>query len=341
MKPGENVGILLVNTGTAAAPRPRETRAFLAEFLADRRVMDMPRLARWLLLHLVSLRTRPGRSARACAQVWTDEGAPLLVHTRRLGEALGKRLPHAAVEIGMRYGAPSIADGLEALVARQVGRIIVAPLFPQYASAATGTVLEHAYAAAGARWHVPPLSVLPPFFGEAAFLDAWAALAAPVLERFQPDHVLMTYHGLPERHIRKGDPTGTHCLVRPDCCDTLGPQNRNCYRAQCMATSRGLAARLGLDNERHTTAFQSRLGRAPWLKPSVDGILDELPRRGVKRLVVLCPGFVADCLETLGEIGIRARERFLKAGGREFHAAPCLNSHPAWVEGLAALLEPL
>lgn len=341
MRTGERVGILLLNTGTTSAPEPRETRAYLREFLSDPRVLDISAAGRWLLLNLIILPFRPKKSAEAYRAVWTAEGSPLLVLSRAQRDGLKERLPEAEIEIGMRYGEPSIAEAMDKLVAAGVDRIIAAPLFPQYASASNGSVLERVYSLAGKRWNVPSVSALPAFFDDAGFLDAWAAVAEPALEEFRPDYVLFSYHGLPERQVRKTDPTGHHCLETPGCCDTLGRANQYCYRAQCFATTRALAARLGLAPEAHGTSFQSRLGRDPWLKPPTDEVVPELARGGVKRLAVLCPAFVTDCLETLEEIGIRARESFIEAGGEDLLAVPCLNDHPAWLDALAELLKKL
>jgi ferrochelatase len=219
-----------------------------------------------------------------------------------------------------------------------IDRLIVVPLFPQYASASAGSALESVYRLLGSQWNVPPVSVVPPFFDDAGFLDAWRDVTAPVLEIAQPDHVLMSFHGLPERQIRKSDPTGRHCLVQKDCCAHLGPKNRYCYRAQCMATSRGIAERLRLSPDQYSVSFQSRLGQDAWLTPATDQRVPELARQGVRRLVVLCPAFVADCLETLEEIGLRARESFLEAGGEEFQLVPCLNVHTTWLDALEALI---
>lgn len=335
----EKVGILLLNTGTTAAPRPRETRAYLREFLSDPRVMDVAAFKRWLIVNCFILPFRPRRSAEAHAKIWTDEGSPLLVISRQVRAGLKERLPGPEIELGMRYGQPSIASGFDVLLGRNVERVIVAPLFPQYSSAATGSALECVYKLAAQRWNVPPISVLPPFYDDPGFLDAWVAVSRPVLEDFRPEHILVSYHGLPERQVLKSDPTGNHCLVAPDCCDHAVPANKNCYRAHCIATTRALAERLKLQEGTYTTTFQSRLGSEPWLTPATDQMVSNLAERGVKRLAVVSPAFVADCLETLEEIGIRAKESFLEAGGAAFCLVPCLNSHPAWLDALAAMLQ--
>ena len=228
----------------------------------------------------------------------------------------------------MRYGVPSIDAAIARLADADVERITVVPLFPQYASASTGSALEAVYCAAAERWNVPPLDVLPSFYDAPGFVASLAAVARELPEEQLPDHVLISFHGLPERQIRKSDATGTHCFASESCCDAIGPANRFCYRAQCAATARALAKALGLSREHWTLSFQSRLGRTPWIKPYTDEVLPELAARGVRRLAVVCPSFVADCLETLEEIGLRARDQWLALGGEELVLIPCVNAHP-------------
>ena len=240
------------------------------------------------------------------------------------------------VELAMRYGEPSIAAGLEALAGCE--RILVAPLYPQYALSSTESSLVEVRSRLARRADAPAIDVLPPFYEDPRFLDAFAAVGRPVLDELRPEHVLFSYHGLPERHVTKLDATGAHCLKRADCCERIVEANRDCYRAQCFATTRGLRARLGLDEKTSTITFQSRLGRTPWIRPFTDEVVPSLARRGVKRLAVFCPSFVADCLETLEEIGLRARADFRAAGGEELALVPSLNAEPAWVEALGSML---
>jgi ferrochelatase len=326
-----------VNLGSPDAPTPRAVRRYLRVFLGDPRVLDVPALPRWLLLQLVILPVRPRASAEAYAKIWTPAGSPLVAHGRALCDALGRELGERfAVELAMRYGAPAIEPALDALAIADVARITVVPLFPQYAAASTGSALEAVYRAAGRRWNVPPLDVLPPFPAEPGFVAAAAEVARGALASApRPDHWLMSFHGLPERQVRRSDPSGAHCLATPTCCDVPAPAHRFCYRAQCVATARALAGTLGLAPHEWTLAFQSRLGRTPWLRPYTDEMLPDLARRGVRRLAVVCPSFVADCLETLEEIGIRAREQWRSLGGEELIAVPCVNAHPSWVAALA------
>ena len=332
-------GVLLINLGTPRSPGTADVRRFLAEFLSDPRVLDMPAPLRWLLLHTVILPFRPRRSGRAYAKIWLPEGSPLLVHSLALRDALARRLgPSHTVELGMRYGEPSLRSALAKLVAARVDRLVALPLFPQHSEAATGSAVAKLVEEHARLPSPPPLVVRPAFHADPGFVAAVAAVAAPALDAFRPDFALFSYHGLPEGQIRAGDPTGAHCLSDDDCCAALGGPNLNCYRAQCFATTRALAAALELGEEGHATAFQSRLGPVAWIRPYTDWLLPELSQRGVKRLAVLCPAFTADCLETVEEIGIRARDQWLSVGGEELLLVPSLNAHPRWVEAVAELV---
>jgi ferrochelatase len=271
--------------------------------------------------------------------VWTDRGSPLLFHSQDLVEQVSALLgPSWQVELAMRYGEPTVADALERFRSAGIDRVVVLPLFPQYASSSTGSALEAVFRQAGEKWNVPNLSVIEPFYADAGFIGSFAAVGRPALEGFGADHVLFSFHGLPERHVRKSDESGRHCFASPDCCDRLVPANRNCYRAQCVATARLIAAELDLGESDYTVCFQSRLGRTPWISPYTDKVLDELARAGKKRLAVFCPAFVADCLETLEEIGIRAREQFQASGGDELILVPSLNSEEPWARAVVALV---
>ncbi len=336
-------GVLLVNLGSPDAPETGPVRRYLAEFLSDPRVLDINPLGRWLLLNLIILRVRPAKSAHAYKKVWMPEGSPLLVHSRAFTQAMAAELPEVPVVLGMRYGNPSLKAGLDALRAQGCDHIIVFPLYPQYAASRTGTALEVIYRELAERWNTPYVSVIPPFFDDPGFIAASAAQARPVLDDLRPDHVLLSFHGLPERHMIKSDEQraaggAPHCLASATCCATITDANRNCYRAQCYATARGLAQALGLTPENHTVCFQSRLGRTPWIQPYTDEVLKALPAKGVKRVAVLCPAFTADCLETIEEIGMRAVEDFVAAGGETLRLVPSLNASPAWIEAATTLV---
>jgi ferrochelatase len=278
---------------------------------------------------------RPRRSAAQYRTIWTDRGSPLLFHGLDLRAALARKLGEE-VRLAMRYGNPSITAGLDALEQHGVRRVVVVPLYPQYASSSTGSTLDAVYRWTAGRSAAPALTVVPAFYAHEGFLDPLAEVSrAPI---GGAEHVLMSFHGLPERQVRATDHSGKHCFASPFCCDAIESANRDCYRAQCYATARGLAQRLDLPRDRWSVAFQSRLGRTPWIQPFTDAVLPQLRQRGVSKLAVICPSFVADCLETLEEIGIRAREQWKALGGESLALVPCLNAHPRWVEGLARIV---
>jgi ferrochelatase len=334
------LGVLLVNLGTPDEPTPGAVRRYLREFLSDPRVLSMNPIGRKLLLELVILPFRPRKSAEAYRKIWTERGSPLLALSRDL-EAKVRAAVGAghAVELAMRYGSPSIPDALERLRRAGMRRLVVAPLYPQYASATTGSTVEAVFEALS-RWQaIPPVSVVPPFPDDPAFVAAFAAVGTPVLARERPDHVLFSFHGLPESQVRAADHSGgAHCLRSAGCCDAIGEANRDCYRAQCFLTARALARALGLAAGSFDVTFQSRLGRTPWIQPHTDATVARLAREGKKRLVVFCPAFVTDCLETLEEIGLRAREQFRGLGGEALTLVPSLNATDAWVDALVALV---
>ena len=331
-----STGLLLINLGTPDEPTTPAVRRYLREFLSDSRVIDINPLGRWLLLNLIILPTRPAKSAHAYRSVWDPaRGSPLLYHSQDLATAVASELGGAwHVELAMRYGKPSIADALAAFRMSGVDRIVVMPLFPQYAASSTATATARVMELAGAGWDVPPIEVVPSFHADPGFLDAWAAVARPALAAARPDHVLFSFHGLPARHIEKSDPTGAHCLRSATCCDRPTP---TCYRAHCFATARALVDRLSIAD--HTVCFQSRLGRTPWIEPYTDVVIDQLAKRGIKRVAVMCPAFVADCLETVEEIGIRGRAQWKAAGGDELVLIPSLNATSTWVTAVCAIAE--
>ena len=334
------LGVLLVNLGTPESPDTGDVRRYLREFLSDPRVIDINPLARWLLLNLIILPFRPRQSAEAYRTIWTDRGSPLLFHGEDLTRMVTERLGAGhQVALAMRYGNPSIPDVIDRMLVNGVERIVVIPLFPQYSSAATGSALDRVYQVAGEAWNVPSIDAVPAFYDHEAFIDAFASVARPHLTEFKPDFVLFSYHGVPERHVQKSDRTGQHCLGKPDCCATIGPVNRYCYRAQCFATTRALVRALDLSDGGYDTSFQSRLGNTPWIKPYTDERLPELVAQGVKRLAVMCPAFVADCLETIEEIGMRAKEDWVAAGGEDLLLVPSLNSEPVWADAVVQIVK--
>lgn len=338
MSSGTRSGLLLVNLGTPRSPRPADVRAYLREFLMDPRVIDLPAWKRWLLVHLVIAPFRARPSGEAYSKVWTARGSPLLFHGLDLADKVRRRLgTGTVVELAMRYGEPSIPAALARLRKSGVDRIVVFPLYPQYSSAATGSTLDRVFECARTQWNVPYLRVVPPFYDHPAFLDASADLARPYVERPGVERVFFSFHGLPERQVRKSDESGSHCLEREDCCDAIVAANRNCYRAQCHATARGVAARLDLPRGKWIVSFQSRLGRNPWIRPYTDELLVAEARAGRRRAVILSPAFVADCLETLEELGIRGAGSWREHGGESLEVVPCLNATDTWADAVAAL----
>jgi len=331
-------GLLLINLGTPKSPGAADVRSYLREFLSDPRVIDIPSWKRRLILELFILPFRPKQSAEAYAKVWDERGSPLLYHTQDLASKVRERLGDAVVvDLAMRYGEPSIASVLESMRRRGVRRIVVFPLYPQYSSATTGSTIEKVFAEASKLWNTPYVHVVPPFYDHPAFLDSCAEQARPVIRNVDPERVFFSFHGLPERQIRKGDASGRHCLCRDDCCDAITEVNADCYRAQCLATARRLADRLEIPEDRRVCSFQSRLGREPWLRPYTDQVVREEARRGVKRAVILSPAFVADCLETLEELGMRAAEDFKAHGGESLILVPGINASESWADAVVRI----
>jgi len=336
--PRHKTGLLLINLGTPASPRPADVRPYLREFLMDPRVVDIPGWKRWLIVHLFILPFRPRKSGEAYAQIWTEQGSPLLVHSRELAKKVQARLgSRVHVDLAMRYGNPSIADALEHFRRSGIQRVVVLPLYPQYSSATTGSTVEKVFEEVARHWNTPYVQVVPPFYDHPAFLDAYAGAVRPVLQRVRPEKVFLSFHGLPERQVIKGDDSGAHCLKRTDCCASVDVVNRDCYRAQCFATARLLASRLGVSEEMSVVCFQSRLGREPWIRPYTEERLAEEARAGCKRAVILSPAFVADCLETLEELGIRGVGTWKENGGETLALAPAPNSSDRWADAVVTI----
>jgi ferrochelatase len=327
--------VLLVNLGSPDSTSVPDVRRYLREFLGDPRVLDINPVLRWLILEGSILRKRPPETAHAYASVWTPEGSPLLVTSRsvqrKLQAALGAETP---VYLAMRYGRPSIAEVLGQMAADGIERALLFPQYPHYAMSSWETVTAKVEAE---RRRLAPrleLTCVEPFYADADYIEALWAVSRDALA--QPhDHLLFSYHGLPARHMRKADPTGRHCLCSADCCTTPSPAHATCYRAQVFATTRAFVARGGIPAGRYSQSFQSRLAGEPWLEPFTDVEFERLAKSGVKRLVVMCPAFVADCLETLEEIAMRGKETFLAAGGESFVQIPCLNDQAPYLDFLA------
>jgi ferrochelatase len=322
------IGVLLVNLGTPDAPTASAVRRYLAEFLSDPRVIEIPSLVWKPILHGVILRIRPAASARKYSAIWTKDGSPLLLHSIRqrslLMGYLGQRLKEQGlpadlcqVELGMRYGNPGVGEALDRLRAGGCDKVLVVPLYPQYAASTTASTLDAVAGHLASVRRVPGLRVIDTFHGDTGYIKA---LARNVNEYWvkhgRPVRLVLSFHGLPRRTLDRGDPY--HCL--------------------CQVTGRLLVKELGLTPDQFVLSFQSRFGKAAWLEPYTFDVLKRLGSEGVRRVDVFCPGFVADCLETLEEIGIEGKASYLAAGGQEFHAIPCLNEHPAWIAALADIV---
>ena len=315
-------GILLCNLGTPDAPRPAELRRYLKEFLSDPRVVEIPRLLWWMILNLIILRIRPRRSAKLYQSVWTEAGSPLMLYSQGQVKAVKERLAEKygdiPVVLGMRYGNPSMASAIKELTEQNVRDIIVLPLYPQYAGATTGSTFDAiAKTFTQLRW-VPELQFINGYHKSEGYLDALCSTIKRHIEQHgQPDRLVFSYHGTPERYLKNGDPY--HCF--------------------CHQTTRLVREKMGLDETQVMTTFQSRFGREPWLQPYTDKTLEQLPEDGVKHVAVICPGFSSDCLETIEEINMEGRESFIESGGEQFHYIPCLNDEPAHIDALVSILE--
>lgn len=337
MSPALKIGVLLVQLGTPDSTRVGDVRRYLDQFLSDGRVLDMPAPFRWLLLKTVILPFRPRRSAKAYEKIWTERGSPLLFHSEDLAEKVADRLGGSyVVEVGMRYQNPSISSAVERLMEGGADRIVAVPLFPQYASAASGSASAEVHRVISERYNLPELTVVGDFFADPGFTSASSEIAKPLLDEFGADHVLFSYHGTPESQIRKGHESGD-CLTA-GCSDRITVVNRFCYRAQCHATTRALGEQLGLDEDTYSTSFQSRLAPKKWIEPYTDHVLPELHQAGVRRLAVMTPSFTIDCLETIEEIGMRGRQQWTDLGGDDLLLVPCVNSQPTWADAVADMV---
>ena len=327
-------GVLLVNLGTPDAPRKSAVYLYLKQFLLDRRVIDYSWLGRNLLVRGIILPFRTGNSTKLYQQLWTKEGSPLKVYGEQLARGVQEHLGAAyAVELAMRYQQPSIESAIDKLMAQQVREITVFPLFPQYASATIGSVHEEVMRVLSKKEVIPAVRFVNSYHDYEPMIDIFAENGRKY-DIGSYDHVLFSYHGLPQRQLRKAD-TSNHCLQSPDCCRTLSVKNQFCYSAQCYATTAALVRKLGLKEGQYTTSFQSRLGKEVWAQPYTSEIVEDRAKRGDKKLLVFCPAFVADCLETIIEISTEYHELFIEKGGKELDLVESLNAHPRWVEAVA------
>lgn len=329
--------VFLVNLGSPDSTSVPDVKRYLSEFLGDERVIDKPDSAflRSLLVNQLIIPKRAKNSAHAYEQVWTKEGSPLIVISQSVREKLATQLGAATpVYLAMRYGSPSIASVVSQIAADGIEELLLFPQYPHYAMSSWETVVVRVMEEVARQAPKLQVTTVQPFYADADYIEAVHAVAAPYLEK-PYDYVLFSYHGLPERHMRKADSSRAHCLTVTDCCTTCSPAHATCYRAQCLATTRAFVARAGIPAARHSISFQSRLQGEPWLSPYTDYEFKRLPETGVKKLLVMSPAFTVDCLETLEELQQQGRDTFLEAGGESFQQIPCPNDHPAFIDFLA------
>ena len=323
-------GVLLVNLGSPDSPEPKDVKKYLGEFLMDERVIDVPKWARSLLVKGIILNTRPKASAKAYKKIWWDEGSPLIVLSERLKEKVQGKIK-APIALSMRYGSMNIKDGIESLIKQGVNQILIFPLYPQFAMATTETILVLANDLQKEFFPGITIDSIPPFYNDQDYIRVLSESIKKSLKNTKYEHLLFSYHGIPERHIRKSDVTNSHCKIDKSCCNTSSKAHEFCYKHQCVEVTRLVGKYLNLKEGSFSTSFQSRLGFDPWLRPYTDRTIESLGQNGVKNMAIVTPAFVSDCLETLEEIAMEGKEIFLESGGSNFTTIPCLNDEPNWV----------
>lgn len=335
-------GVLLVNLGSPASTSTKDVRKYLDQFLMDERVIDAPYWLRAILVRGIILNTRPKKSAKAYKKIWWDEGSPLIVLSERLHDKVQEKT-ELPVALAMRYGSPSMKDGLQELHDKGVTDVLIVPLYPQHAMATTDTILVLAEELREKFYPQMKFKHIPAFYHKKEYIKVLGDSIKNYLKGKEWDKILFSYHGIPERHVRKSDITKSHCKpndsVNFECCKTASPAHEFCYKHQCYETTRQVVEYLGIAPEQHFVSFQSRLAGDPWLQPYTDKMLEKYPSEGVKKLAVVTPAFVSDCLETLEEIAMEGKEEFLKFGGEQFHAIPCINDNDDWVDVLVDWIE--
>lgn len=326
-------GILLVNLGSPDSPEPKDVKKYLGEFLMDERVIDVPLWARTLLVKGIILNTRPKASAKAYKKIWWEDGSPLIVLSESLKSKVADKIDYP-VALAMRYGSMTIEEGIEELVSQGVDHVFMIPLYPQYAMATTETILVLAEEIRALKYPNINLESLPAFYNQSTYIDALSESISNSLEGKNYEHLLFSYHGVPERHIRKSDITKSHCKIDGSCCITASKAHQFCYRHQCLEVTRLVGEKLGLKPGTYSSSFQSRLGFDPWLQPYTDRTIERLGKEGIKNMAIVTPAFVSDCLETLEEIAMEGEEIFHEVGGDNFTTIPCLNTNDKWVDVL-------
>ncbi|NAS31768.1 ferrochelatase [Flavobacteriaceae bacterium R38] len=324
-------GVLLVNLGSPDTTDPKDVKRYLDEFLMDKRVIDVPYLLRAFLVKGIILNTRPKKSAAAYQKIWWEEGSPLIIISERFQKKIQEQVK-VPVALGMRYGSMSIQKGFQQLKDQGVDEVLLVPLYPHYAMSSYETVVVKAMEVKNRYFSEMEMTTVPAFYNHPDYIRVMTNNIKKHLDGFKYDHVLFSYHGIPERHIKKSDTTKSHCQLDGSCCNTPSKAHETCYRHQCFETTKLVAEQLGLEEGTFSDSFQSRLGRDPWLKPYTDFEFERLPQEGKKHLAVITPAFVSDCLETLEEIAMEGEEEFKEAGGESFKHVPCLNDNDDWVE---------
>lgn len=331
-------GVLLVNLGSPESPTPKDVKPYLDEFLMDKYVIDVPYLLRAFLVRGIILRKRPEKSAEAYAKIWTKEGSPLIVLSKKMHQKVEK-LVDIPVALAMRYGTMTILKGLQELHNKGVTEVMLLPLYPQNAMASTTTILVLAEELRAKHFPNMKFTKVPAFYNKPEYIQALANSMKKHLEGFDYDHLLFSYHGIPERHIRKTDVTTSHCKINGTCCNTPSPAHEFCYRHQCFETTKQVVKLLGIPEGKYSQTFQSRLAGDKWLEPYTDIEINKMPEKGIKKLAVVTPAFVADCLETLEEIAMEANHQFKEHGGEDFLAIPCMNDEDEWCGVIAKWIE--
>lgn len=330
-------GVLLINLGTPKSPSPKDVFHYLNEFLTDARVIDIPYFKRQLLVRGVIVPFRFKASSLSYQAIWQKEGSPLSIYAKQTKELLQTELGDGYhVEYAMRYQEPSIHEALKKLEKMDLKELTIIPLFPQYASATTGSICEKVFSCLSSWSTFPKIKIINSFFNHPLLIDAFCEIAKESCYR-DYEHILMSFHGLPKKHLIKADKHSS-CQKKQDCCKTLCEKNLSCYGAQCYATADLIAKQLNLDPSKYTVCFQSRLGKTPWIMPYTSNVIEDLAKKGVKNILVMCPAFICDCLETLHEIAFEYEEEFKNLGGKSLTLMPGLNTHPLWIQTLKELV---
>jgi len=331
-------GVLLVNLGSPDSPEKKDVKKYLRQFLMDERVIDEPLWLRTLLVKGIILNTRPRKSAKAYKKIWWDEGSPLIVLSKRLLKKVNN-LTSVNVSLAMRYGNPSIFNGIKELSEKGITEILLIPLYPQHAMASTETILVLAEKIRKENFSHIEFTNLPAFYNHPDYIRVLSNSIQDHLKGKEWDHLLFSYHGIPERHIRKTDITNSHCKIDGKCCNNSSPAHEFCYRHHCYETTKKVAKYLELKDGSYSSSFQSRLAGQPWLKPYTDKVVENFANNGTKKMAIVTPAFVSDCLETLEEIGMEAKDDFIEKGGEQFHVIPCLNDNDSWVKVLSRWID--